>query len=109
MQITLSLTLDRILKPGGWCQIVEWYQMSQSDNGSITESHALRKWSVNYMQALEDLKDPRAPMQLQTMLTDVGMINVESRMIQIPLCPWSSGKFFGVDNPSPDDSLLGFF
>ena len=67
--------------------------MCQSDNGSITEGHALRKWSTNYMRALEDLKDPRAPMQLQTLLRGVGMTNVDSKMIPIPLCSWSSGEF----------------
>ena len=66
--------------------------MCQSDNGSITEEHALRKWSINYMRALEELKDPRAPMQLQTLLKEAGMTCVESRMIPIPLCPWSSGE-----------------
>lgn len=72
--------------------MIEWYQMCQSDNGSITEEHALRKWSVNYMQALETSKDPRAPMQIQTWLKDAGMTNVESRMIPIPLCAWSNGE-----------------
>ena len=72
--------------------MIEWYQMCQSDNGSISEEHALRKWSTNYMRALETVKDPRAPMQLQTLLRDAGMTNVESRMISIPLCPWSKGK-----------------
>ncbi|KAI4155806.1 MAG: hypothetical protein LQ340_000758 [Diploschistes diacapsis] len=68
--------------------MVEWYQMCQSDNGSLTAEHALRKWSVNYMRALEVLKDPRAPMQLQTLLREAGMANVETKMIPIPLCPW---------------------
>ena len=66
--------------------------MCQSDNGSITDSHALRRWSVAYMRAHESTKDPRVPMQLQTHLTEAGMVNVESRMIPIPLSPWPTGE-----------------
>jgi hypothetical protein len=27
----------KVLKPGGWCQMVEIYFMAQSDNGSLTD------------------------------------------------------------------------
>lgn len=66
--------------------------MCQSDNGSITESSALRQWSLAYMRALDRMKDPRAPMQLQSMFSTAGMLNVESRMIPVPLSPWPTGS-----------------
>lgn len=28
----------RVLRPGGWCQMVELYANVQSDNGTLTES-----------------------------------------------------------------------
>jgi hypothetical protein len=65
--------------------------MCQSDNGSITESHAIRQWSNAYMRSLDGVKDPRAPLQLQSMLTAAGLVNVESQMIPLPLCGWSNG------------------
>ena len=45
------------------------------------------------MQALEVVKNPRASMKLQEYLMDAGMINIESRMMPIPLCPWSNGSY----------------
>ena len=71
--------------------MIECYYMCQSDNGSITESHAIRQWSNSYIRSLNEVKDPRAPLQLQGMLTSAGFIDIESQMIPLPLCGWSSG------------------
>ena len=72
--------------------MVECYHMCQSDNGSITEEHAIRQWSNHYMRAMEGLKDLRAPLRLQTMLAATGFVDIESKMVQLPLCGWSSGE-----------------
>ena len=68
--------------------------MCQSDNGSINETHALRQWSNNYIRALDSTKDPRSALQLQNMLVTSGLQSVESRIIPVPLCAWSSSKWF---------------
>lgn len=73
--------------------MIECYYMCQSDNGSITESHAIRQWSNAYIRSLDGVKDPRAPLQLQSMLTAAGFVDIESQMIPLPLCGWSSGMF----------------
>ena len=84
--------LKRVLKPGGWVQMVECYYMCQSDNGSITQSHPLHEWSTKYISALDGVKNPRAPMQLQTLFHAAGFVEVESKMIPLPLCGWSTGE-----------------
>lgn len=89
--LTAKLILNRALKPGGWVQMIEYYYMCQSDNGSITESHAIRRWSNNYIRSIDGIKDPRAPLQLQSLFTAAGLVEVESRMIQLPLCGWPTG------------------
>ena len=71
--------------------MIECYYMCQSDNGSITESHAIRQWSNAYINSLDGIKDARAPLQLQSMLTAAGFVDIESQMIPLPLCAWSSG------------------
>ena len=71
--------------------MVECYLMCQSDNGSITEEHALRQWSNKYIRSLDGLKDPRAPLRLQALFTTAGLVNVEMRMIPLPLCAWANG------------------
>ena len=71
--------------------MTECYYMCQSDNGSINESHALRRWSDLYMRSLEQIKDPRAPVRLQSLLTGARFTNVEVKMIPLPLCGWPQG------------------
>lgn len=92
--------VGRVLKPGGWVQMTELYWMCQSDNGSITGSHPLRRWSDNYIRSLDGIKDPRAPLRLQGLFSAAGLVDIEHRMIPLPLCGWSSGMSmsFGLDH-----------
>ena len=86
--------MGRVLKPGGWVQMIELYWMCQSDNGSITSGHPLRQWSDKYFRSLEGIKDPRAPLRLQSLFSAAGLVEIEHRMIRLPLCGWSSGMCF---------------
>lgn len=72
--------------------MVEGYFNVQSDNGSITEAHALRQWSAKYMRSLEDIKDPRVGMRLAALLSSAGLVDVETRMIPLPLSGWSNSE-----------------
>ncbi|MCJ1244978.1 hypothetical protein MMC30_002179 [Trapelia coarctata] len=69
----------RVLKPNGWVQLVDYYFMCQSDNGSIDDTSALRQWSTNYIRALDATKDPRSALQLQNMFSAAGLVDVETR------------------------------
>jgi hypothetical protein len=71
--------------------MVELNYNVQSDNGSITDQHALREWSRRYMRALEDLKDLRVGPRLGSLMTTAGLVEVDTTMIQLPLSAWSSG------------------
>src|SRR5207247_3343101 len=82
-----------VLKPGGWLQMVEIYYNVQSDNGSLTDHHALRQWSTNYFEALGDVKDLRAPLHLRNLMIEAGFVYLESRMIPLPLSGWSKGTY----------------
>ncbi|PYH74613.1 class I SAM-dependent methyltransferase [Aspergillus vadensis CBS 113365] len=82
--------IKRVLKPGGWVQLVEIYFNVQSDNGSLTEKHALRQWSTKLMSSVEDVKDLRVGTRLRDLLLAAGLKEVESTMIPVPLCEWSS-------------------
>ncbi|WEW59561.1 hypothetical protein PRK78_005035 [Emydomyces testavorans] len=70
--------------------MVEVYFNIQSDNGALTEDHALRKWSSKYIQALENLKDVRAGMKLGNLMASAGLVEVELKMIPLPLSGWPS-------------------
>ncbi|GKZ57426.1 hypothetical protein AnigIFM49718_002736 [Aspergillus niger] len=86
--------IKRVLKPGGWVQLVEIYFNVQSDNGSLTEKHALRQWSTKLMSSVEGVKDLRIGTRLRDLLLAAGLKEVESTMIPVPLCEWPSGEFF---------------
>ncbi|EER22906.1 hypothetical protein CPC735_022050 [Coccidioides posadasii C735 delta SOWgp] len=84
----------RSLKRGGWAQMVEIYFNIQSDNGALTENHALRKWSSSYIKALEGVKDVRVGMKLTSLMTSAGLVDIESKMIPLPLSGWSNGEYY---------------
>ena len=84
--------------------MVECYYMCQSDNGSITDSHPLRRWSRNYIRSLEGIKDPRAPQRLHTLVSTAGFVEIEHRMIPMPLCGWSNGIAWDEDRNVRNDA-----
>ncbi|GAB1318836.1 hypothetical protein MFIFM68171_09046 [Madurella fahalii] len=89
----------RVLRPGGWCQMVEIYFNAQSDNGTLTSNHALQVWSQSYLQSMQPAKDPRAPLRLQSWMTQAGFVEVESRLLTLPLSGWSSNpRDFAIGN-----------
>lgn len=80
----------RVLRGSGWCQMVEVYYNVQSDNGSLTPDHALSRWSARYLESMEGLKDLRVPLRLSNMMQAAGFVDIESRMIQLHTCGWST-------------------
>lgn len=70
---------------------MELYPNTQSDNGTITDDHALRQWSLKYRRGLEDIKDLRVGTRLGQILSSAGFVNVETKMIPLPLSAWSNG------------------
>ncbi|OJJ58481.1 hypothetical protein ASPSYDRAFT_89227 [Aspergillus sydowii CBS 593.65] len=99
----------RVLKPGGWVQMVEIYFNVQSDNGSISDGHALRQWSLNLMRSMEGAKDLRVGTRLKTLLTASGFTEVDAKMIPLPLSAWpdnSTNQDIGAMNSENTTRLL---
>ncbi|KAG8350413.1 hypothetical protein FVEN_g11434 [Fusarium venenatum] len=99
----------RVLKPGGWCQIVEIYFNAQSDNGTLTPDHALSQWSRQYLESQEPHHDPRAPLQMASWMRSAGFTEVESRLMTLPMCGWSGiprDYEIGVSNKDNVSQLL---
>ncbi|KAH7375861.1 S-adenosyl-L-methionine-dependent methyltransferase [Plectosphaerella cucumerina] len=81
----------RTLRQGGWCEMVEIYFNAQSDNGTLTDDHALRRWSKGYLESIQTLKNPRAPLRMARWMREAGFIvNEEPRPIPLPTCGWST-------------------
>jgi len=101
----------KVLKPGGWLQMVEIYYNCQSDNGTLTEGSALRQWSSRYMSSLDRLKDVRAPLRLVNRMTEAGLVEIENNVLPLPLSGWSSDdaekRRLGEMNQPNVNALLG--
>ncbi|KAK6957884.1 hypothetical protein Daesc_000673 [Daldinia eschscholtzii] len=69
----------RCLRKGGWCQMVEIDYNAQSDNGTLTDGHALRQWSDKYSRAMSQLKNVEAPRRLAHWMRQAGFTEVEER------------------------------
>ncbi|KAJ5907660.1 hypothetical protein N7495_000342 [Penicillium taxi] len=95
----------RVLKPGGWIQMVEIYFNVQSDNGSLTDQHALRRWSTQFMRALEDQKDLRIGSRLQDLCMREGLEEVDSKMIPLPLSAWPTDSRMRSIGQSNGDNI----
>ncbi|RYO81616.1 hypothetical protein DL766_000849 [Monosporascus sp. MC13-8B] len=84
--------IRRVLRPGGWCQLVEIYFNAQSDNATLTDGHALRRWSSAYLGAMGQSKNPRVPGRLAALMRGAGFREVEELMFPLPLCGWTNGS-----------------
>ncbi|KAL4897926.1 S-adenosyl-L-methionine-dependent methyltransferase [Aspergillus ambiguus] len=101
--------IKRVLRPGGWVQLVEIYFNVQSDNGSITERNALRQWSAHYLGCLGEAKDLRVGTRLRNLLIAGGLTEVDARMIPLPFSAWSNDprmREIGMMNRDNIQSLL---
>jgi hypothetical protein len=76
--------------------MVEMYLNVQSDNGSITNQNPLRQWSTKYTAALDDLKDLRVGTRLGALLGAAGLVEVDTKMIPLPLSGWHAGKLIFI-------------
>ncbi|KAI1403381.1 hypothetical protein F4819DRAFT_484651 [Hypoxylon fuscum] len=100
----------RCLRGGGWCQMAEIDFNAQSDNGTLTDGHALRQWSEKYRQAMSRFKNPEAPRRLGHWMRNAGFTDVEERMIPLPMCGWSDNQRefdIGIANQENVRLLLG--
>lgn len=72
--------------------MVEIYFNAQSDNGSFTDQNALRQWSTRFMGSFGDSRDLRIGTRLKSLLAAEGLVEVDTRMIPLPLSAWAAGK-----------------
>jgi len=72
----------------------EFYCNIQSDNGRLTDDHAVFKWGQLYRTAMEASdRNPRVGSSLQRLLTDAGLSNVQTHLFNIPIGTWPTGKY----------------
>ncbi|CAI6337058.1 unnamed protein product [Periconia digitata] len=94
--------MRRLLKPGGWVQMMEYYPNIQSDSGLLSDQSALTRWWTTYANAMErSNRDPRIGQRLQPLLTGAGLRNVHGARISLPIGAWPSGISFFSSSFNP--------
>lgn len=93
---TYVADLKRLLKPGGWLQMVEQYPSIQSDNGMAVPY--LQRWWQLYSAALVQMnKNPHIARGLRNLMESQGFENIRERRERLPIGNWDSSKFRAAD------------
>ncbi|KAF2636803.1 S-adenosyl-L-methionine-dependent methyltransferase [Massarina eburnea CBS 473.64] len=91
--------IRRLLKPGGWLQMMEYYPNIQSDSGLLPESSALTQWWINYARVMErSNRAPRVGQRLQLLMGEAGLREVYGARINLPIGNW---------HPDPRKASIG--
>jgi hypothetical protein len=85
--------LKKLLRPGGWVQLMEYYPMVQSDSGLLTDQNAVRRWWAQYDACMTRLhRDPRTCRRFGELLTQAGYRDVAVDMEVLPIGGWNPGE-----------------
>lgn len=85
--------LRKMLRPGGWVQLVELDLMVQSWNGTLPDTSCLSRWWNLYKAALGRLgKNAQASRHLGQLLSQQGFENVSASCMDLPIGSWRPGK-----------------
>ncbi|KAI9671064.1 MAG: hypothetical protein M1831_005149 [Alyxoria varia] len=101
-----------LLRGGGTIQMMEYNMSVQSDNGTLTEKHAIYQWGAKYRAAMQLDRNPRIGATLSRLLRDAGLKDLEERYIQLPIGSWPENarqRAIGQKNLDNIDRLLDNF
>ncbi|KAJ0159576.1 hypothetical protein CTA2_9451 [Colletotrichum tanaceti] len=78
------------LNPGGWAEIVDMSGEYYSDDGTLTEEHATRKWNKTLVDAIVTMgRESRPGPKLEGWVRDAGFENMFHKMLKVPIGPWA--------------------
>ncbi|EXJ61465.1 uncharacterized protein A1O5_11781 [Cladophialophora psammophila CBS 110553] len=81
------------LNPGGWVEFQDFDINYYSQDGSLTEKHAFRRWLVLCMEAAGKVgRTLRVGMHLEQWVRDAGFTNVQVFKVPVPIGPWAKGQ-----------------
>lgn len=73
---TYMTDILRVLRPGGWCQMVEIYYNAQSDNGTLTDSMSSERAleAESYTDRPGHVQRPRTPRLVEELLAKLAAV-----------------------------------
>ncbi|KAF2094054.1 S-adenosyl-L-methionine-dependent methyltransferase [Rhizodiscina lignyota] len=82
----------RLLRRGGWAQLVEYYFIVQSDNGRINDDNPISQWGTCYRRSMEGDRDPRAGRHIRQLMRDSGFSDVQEQIFHVPIGSWHNDE-----------------
>ncbi|OAG37876.1 hypothetical protein AYO21_07982 [Fonsecaea monophora] len=81
------------LNPGGWVEFQDFDINYYSQDGSLTEEHAVRRWLALCHQAAGKIgRTLRVGKHLEQWVNDSGFVNVQAVKVPVPIGPWPRDK-----------------
>ncbi|KAI9706939.1 MAG: hypothetical protein M1820_004525 [Bogoriella megaspora] len=80
--------LVRLLRRGGWLQVVEWAYLFQSMSGNIDRMPYCQRWNDSYRTALQGKRDPRIGSRIKRLMQDEGLVGVDCKTYSVPIGGW---------------------
>ncbi|KAL0933875.1 umta methyltransferase family protein [Colletotrichum truncatum] len=83
------------LNPGGWAEFQDMDSLYYSDDGTLTEKHATRKWNKQIVETMNSInRDAQPAPKLQGWVQDAGFQNIQHQRFKVPLGPWAKDAHF---------------
>ncbi|KIX95772.1 uncharacterized protein Z520_08480 [Fonsecaea multimorphosa CBS 102226] len=81
------------LNPGGWVEFQDFDIDYYSQDGSLTEEHALRRWLLLCSEAAAKIgRTLHVGRRLEQWAKEAGFINVQVVKVPVPIGPWPKDK-----------------
>lgn len=85
----------RNLAPGGYAELQDVDAFMKSDDNTLTEDHALRKWNVLLDKAAKEHGTPFIEMdRLKQLMAEVGFVDIKEIPFKWPINRWPKEKKF---------------
>ena len=79
----------RNLNPGGWVEFQDFDLEYLSDDGSLTEEHAFRRWTKLCLDGLAAHNRTGCPgRNLRSYAEGAGFVNIREEMFKVPMGSW---------------------
>ncbi|KAJ9638964.1 hypothetical protein H2201_007434 [Coniosporium apollinis] len=81
------------IKPGGWMECQEMHHFAQCDDGSMPDDYKLTEYIGYIQKGLAVLgPDLQAALKLADKLKATGFVNVEERVLKVPIGTWARNQ-----------------
>lgn len=107
----LTNTCRRKLKPGGWIELVEFRTHVASDDNTVPEDYAPKRFFSLTQQAYMEYAniDVLYADNLPERLQEAGYVNVDRKVFKIPIGPWARDKKLRLIGVYMRQQMLEFF